>query len=84
MKNIFISTTQLAKILGISHVAVYKKIKAGKIKAIKVGRNYLIAKKDLGGILNDKLTQKDKKTISKAVKKTIKEYGETLKLLGAS
>jgi excisionase family DNA binding protein len=84
MKNKFISTTELAKILGISHVAVYKKIKAGQIKAVKVGRNYIIDKKDLGGILGDELTKKDKEMIGRVVKRTVKEYGETLRLLGMS
>lgn len=84
MKNKFISTTELAKILGISHVAVYKKIKAGRIKAVKVGRNYIINKKDLGGILGDELTKKDKEMIGRVVKRTVKEYGETLRLLGTS
>lgn len=80
----FLSTTQLAKILNISRVAVYKKIKSGQIKAIKVGRNFVIDKKDLGGILDDKLGKKEKLEIERAVKKTVKEYGETLRLLGTA
>jgi len=78
----FISTTELAKMLGISRIAVYKKVKSGKIKAIKVGRNFVIAKKDLGNILTEKINRKQKSEIEKAVKKTVEEYGETLKLLG--
>lgn len=85
MKNKqFLSTTELAKILGVSHVAVYKKIKSGQIKAIRVGRNFVIDKRDLGGILDEKLTQRDKDQIAKAVRKTVREYGETLKLLGSA
>jgi len=84
MENKLISSTELAKILGISRVAVFKRIKAGQIKAVKVGRNYVIDKDDLGGILNDDLTRKDKEMINKAVKRTIKEYGETLELLRTS
>lgn len=80
----FFSTTELAKILGISRIAVYKKIKKGQIKAIKVGRNFVIDKKDLGGIFKKELTKKGKSEIDRAVKKTVKEYGETLKLLGAT
>ena len=78
----FISTTGLAKMLGISRIAVYKKVKNGKIKAIKVGRNFVIAKKDLGNILTEKINKKQKSEIEKAVKKTVEEYGETLRLLG--
>lgn len=80
----FISTTELAKILGISRVAIFKRIKSGKIKAKKIGRNFIINKKELGGIFEKELSQKKKEEIEKAVKKTVKEYGETLKLLGAA
>jgi excisionase family DNA binding protein len=78
----FLSTTELAKILGISRIAVYKKIKKGEIKATKVGRNYVIAKKDLGGVLDESLTKEGEREVARAVKKTVKEYGEALKLLG--
>lgn len=78
----FISTTELAKFLGISRIAVYKQIKNKKINAIKVGRNFVIDKKDLGGIFSDNLNQKEKMEIDKSVRKTVKEYGKTLKLLG--
>ncbi len=78
----FLSVPELAKLLNISRIAVYKRIKAGQIRAMKVGRNYVIDKGDLGGVLSDKLTEKDKETINNSVKKTVKEYGETLRLLG--
>lgn len=81
MENKFISTTEMAKILGISRVAVYKRIKKGQIKAVKVGRNYVINKEDLGGILNGDLTKKDKEMIDEFVKRMVREYGETLELL---
>lgn len=78
----FLSTTELAKMLGISRVAVFKKIKKGQIKATKRGRNFIIHKKDLGNVLGNVLTPEDKKEIDKAVSRTVKEYGETLELLG--
>jgi len=85
MKNKrFFSTTELAKILGISRIAVYKKIKKGEIKAVKAGRNFIIDKKDLDGILNKELTKKDKQEIEKAVRKVVKEYSETLRLLATN
>lgn len=83
MKNKdFFSTAELAKILGISRVAVFNKIKKGKIKAVKVGRSFIIAKKDLEDILSVGISDSDKEKIDQAVKKTVKEYGETLKMLG--
>jgi len=83
-KRDFLSTSELAKILGISRIAVYKRIKAGKIKAEKIGRDFVINKKDLGNILGKELTKEEKTEIEKAVKKTVEEYGETLKLLGST
>lgn len=76
------STTEAAKILGISRIAIFKKIKAGKIKARRVGRNFVIEKKELSQVLGQVLSKDKKANIEAAVKKTIKEYGETLKLLG--
>ena len=79
-----LSTTELAKILGISRIAVYKRIKNGKIKATKIGHDFVIDKKDLGNILGKELKKEEKIEIEKAVKKTVEEYRETLKLLGTT
>ena len=78
----FYSTQEVADLLNISRIAVFKKIKSGEIKAQKVGRNYLIKMEDLPQILGKELTTKDKELIDKAVAKTVAEYGQTLKLLG--
>lgn len=43
----YISIPALAKKLGISRIAVYKKVKKGLIKGVKVGRNYVVSKKDI-------------------------------------
>jgi len=78
----YITIPQLAQILGISRIAVYKKVKKGKIKAIKIGRNYLIPKKYILVILGKALGEEERRQIDKAIKKTVKEYGEVLRLLG--
>ena len=78
----FLSTAELAEMLGISRVAVFKKIKKGQIKAIKRGRNFIIYKKDLGNVLGNVLTPENKKEIDETISRTVKEYGETLELLG--
>lgn len=82
MDKQFVSTAELAKLLGISRVAVFKKIQKGEIKAVKVGHTYVISKKDLPQVLGQELSSLEKQTIEKAVKKTVYEYGETLRLLG--
>ncbi|MDP1688703.1 MAG: helix-turn-helix domain-containing protein [bacterium] len=82
MTKEFFSTIEVAKILGVSRVAVFKKIKTGKIKAEKIGRNFVIRKENLPNVLNQFLSNEKKREIEISVKKTLKEYGQTIKLLG--
>ena len=76
------STQEVAGLLGISRVAVFKQIKSGKIKATKIGRNYIIAKKDLPAALTAVLSSAEKHNIEKLVRRVVRDYGLTLKLLG--
>jgi excisionase family DNA binding protein len=46
----FYTTAEIAEILGISRIAVFNRIKKGDIKAQKMGRNFVIFKKDIGDI----------------------------------
>ena len=78
----YISIQELAKILGISRIAVYKKVKKGEIKAMRIGRSFAIPRRYIDSILGKSLGEKEKSQIDAAVKKTVKEYGEVLKLLG--
>ena len=78
----YISIAEFAKILGISRIAVYKKVKKGQIEAIRVGRSFAIPQKYVTAILGKTLQEKNKREIDKAVKRTVKEYGEVLRLLG--
>lgn len=77
----FLSTSQVAELLGISRIAVFKKIKSGQIKATKVGKNYAVDREDLGGIFKKGISKTRKKEIKDAIKKTIKDYGEVLRML---
>lgn len=79
----YITIPQLAQLLGLSRVEVYRRVRKGQIKAEKIGRMYVIRDKEVGHILGKKLTSKDKGQIEKAVKKAVKEYGEVLRKLGA-
>ena len=78
----YISIQELADILCISRIAVYKKVKKGQIKAIRVGRSFAIPKRYVASILGKDLNSKDRQEINAAVKKTVREYGEVLKSLG--
>ena len=81
-KSDYITIPELAKILGLSRIAIFKRVKKGAIKAVKIGRNYAIPRAYIDSILGKTLGDTDKKEIDMAVKKTVKEYGRTLKLLG--
>lgn len=84
-KAIYISVSELASMLGVSRIAVFKKIKKGYIPAQKIGRSYAILMEDVSDLLNNHeniLTDDQKTEIKEAVEKVVKEYGETLKLLG--
>jgi len=77
----YLSTSEVADILGISRVAVFKKIKKGEIPAEKIGRNYLIDCKDISSALSDTITPKEKKFITGATGSVINEYEEALRRL---
>lgn len=82
----YVSVAELAKMLGISRIAVFNRIKKGLIPAEKIGRFYVISMEDVSDIINGSalgvLTDEKKDEIKKAVEKVVREYGETLKLLG--
>ncbi|MGI5827189.1 MAG: helix-turn-helix domain-containing protein [Patescibacteria group bacterium] len=88
MKNInnqnqnFLTVKQLADILGISRIAVFNKIKKEQLMATKAGKTYLIPKDQLTGIIDNNLSEEEKVKIKKGVSKVIRDYGETLKMLG--
>ena len=81
MAKEYISTTQAAKILGISRIAVFNQIKNGKIPAKKIGRNYVIDRNAIGGIYRT-ISTSDKRKITRAVGKVVGQYASALKKLG--
>lgn len=78
----YVTIPQLAKILGVSRITVYNKVKNGEIEAIRIGRIYAIPMKYIAEILGKTLSPKTKKLIDKAVSRTVQEYGEVLIKLG--
>ncbi|MCK4809907.1 MAG: helix-turn-helix domain-containing protein [Candidatus Omnitrophica bacterium] len=83
----YFSIAEVAQILGLSRTAVYNKVKKRQIEAIRIGRSFAISdetiKKLIKSIKGSPLGDKEKKEIDKVVARTINEYGETLKRLGA-
>ena len=65
-----------------SRIAIFRKIKTGKIKAFKIGRNYAIPIEEFMAVLGTFIPQEKKDVIDEVVKNAVNEYGEALKLLG--
>ena len=76
----YLTTSEVARILSVNRVTVFRRIKSGDIKAEKIGRNFAIPAEQF--ISHKKLTEDKKLEIKKIVEKAVKEYGETFKLLG--
>ena len=78
----YLTIPELAKLLGVSRIAIYNRVKKGQIPATKVGRTYVITDQTMASILGKQVTTRGKRQIDAAVRKTVRDYGEVLKLLG--
>jgi excisionase family DNA binding protein len=76
----YLTTSEVAQILGVTRVTVFRRIKSGDIKAQKIGRNFAIPAEQF--LAKKELTEENKREIKSIVEKAVKEYGETFKLLG--
>jgi excisionase family DNA binding protein len=77
----YITIPELAKLLGVSRIAIYNRVKKGQIPAAKIGRTYVITDQTIADILGKQVTGRGKKRIDAAIHKTVQEYGEVLKQL---
>ena len=77
----YISTTEAAKLMGISRIAVYKQIKNGTLPAERAGRNYLVDPKRLPYVIERELTEAEKSRVGAGVDRVVKQYGRTLRWL---
>lgn len=77
----YITIPELAKLLGVSRIAIYKRVKKGQIPAEKIGKTYVITDRTIADILGKELTSRGKERIDAAVRRTVREYGEVLKQL---
>jgi type I restriction enzyme M protein len=72
-KSQFVTPTQLAKMLGISRIAVHQKIKKGEIKAENIGDpskpTYLIPKATLSEDLQNRISEQQKSVTKKVLDK---------------
>ena len=81
-KENYMTIPELAELLGVSRIAIYKRVKKGQIPATKIGRTYVITDKTIAHILGKRVTERGKRQIDAAVHKAVREYGEVLKKLG--
>ena len=66
-KSHYITTSELAKMLGISRVAIHKKIQSGEIKGIAMGRNYVVEKNSLPSEIKERIKEEKKQTIEQII-----------------
>ncbi len=78
----YYSAPEVAKLLGISRVAIFKKIRSGQINAEKIGRNYIIPREEYEAILGLFVPERRKRDIENTVERVIKKYGSALRKLG--
>jgi excisionase family DNA binding protein len=76
-----VTVPQLARELGLSRVAVWKKIRKGEIPATKVGRQYVISEHDARVVAGKELSPDQRRWIKATVRRVVCEYGEVLKRL---
>ena len=78
----YLTIPELAKLLGVSRIAIYNRVKKGEIPAAKIGRTYVITDQTIAKVLGKEVTGAGKRLIETAVRKTVQEYGEVMKQLG--
>ena len=76
------STSEVAHILHLSRVEIFRRIKSGRITAEKIGRNYVITHDSLTEALEKSLGVHKKQEIEKAIDKALEEYKEVFIKLG--
>jgi len=72
----YYSVKEVADLLGISRVTVFRWVKTEKVKATMLGGSYVIANEDLPHHLLGGASESSKQEIRKAVKLALDDYGE--------
>ncbi|BFD24825.1 MAG: N-6 DNA methylase [Candidatus Parcubacteria bacterium] len=77
-KSQFVTPTQLAKMLGITRIAIHQKIKKGEIKAENIGDpskpTYVIPKSSLSKEIQDRIQVEQKKATESIVGKDVQHH----------
>ncbi len=81
-KKEFFSLTEVARLLGVSRIAIFKKVKKGQIEALRIGRSWAVPARALEHLLGRSLGERERKEIDAVVRRVVDEYGEVLEKLG--
>ena len=81
IKNMY-SSAEVAHILHVSRVEVFRRIKSGRIVAEKIGRNYVISHEALTEAMEKTLGVHKQQEIEKDIDKALEEYKEVFIKLG--
>jgi excisionase family DNA binding protein len=79
-KKIF-SIKEVADLLGVNRLTVYRWVKAGRVKAEMIAGSYVISVEDLPHHILGGLSEEKKIQIRDAVTQALQEYGETFRAL---
>jgi len=82
MTQEYYSTTEVAKIFRVSRKTIFIWIKNGKMKATKVGRNYVVPHSSIVEKMGKELGKEKKAEIEKTIDKAIENYEQTFRRLG--
>lgn len=75
------SVKEIADLLGVTRVTVFRWIKSGKLKASKIGKTYIVSVENLPHHLLGGLSEEKKTMIKEVVKKALDEYRVTFEKL---
>jgi excisionase family DNA binding protein len=82
MTKDYYSTTETANIFRVSRKTIFMWIKNGKMKATKIGRNYVVPHSSIVEKIGKTLGTEKKAEIEKTIDKAIKDYEQTFRRLG--
>ncbi|MFA4937202.1 MAG: helix-turn-helix domain-containing protein [Patescibacteria group bacterium] len=82
MEKEYYSTIEAANILQVSRKTISQWVRRGKIKGVKIGRNYIIPRSAIPEKLGQTIGAENKIAVEGAVDKALIDYEKTFRLLG--
>lgn len=57
-----LTVAEVAELLRVSTMTVYRLIRSGELPAVRVGRNYRVRQRDLDGYLQEQVVEPEQRT----------------------